>query len=91
MNIYVVKIERGNYTITFIYALIYGIIFLKRCLRELLIPPRENWILRDCLILPYFPTRRSVPMLAAYIGSAIDVPLTHSTFSGIQMLAGSLR
>jgi hypothetical protein len=30
-------------------------------------------------------------MLAEYIGSAIDVPDTHSTFSGIQILAGSLR
>lgn len=34
---------------------------------------------------------KSVQMLDAYIGSAIDVPVTHSTFSGIHIFAGSRR
>jgi len=62
-----------------------------RFLSDPSIPPNEKLILNGRFAVPYFCMRSRFPITDEYIGSAIEVPLIPSTFSGTPMLAGSLR
>jgi hypothetical protein len=54
-------------------------IFLKIFLSEPNALPSEKLTLNGLLAVPYFCMRRRLPTTLEYIGSEIDVPLTHST------------